>query len=57
MTHVRQAIWEVTGPMSTEPVDAAAAVDAQNAPTAACKTRRTRFAQRPQGISLNRGHF
>ena len=30
------------------PVDAAAAVDAENAPTAAWKTRRTRFPQRPQ---------
>jgi hypothetical protein len=31
-----------------EPMDAAAAVDAQNAPTAAWKTPRTRFPQRPQ---------
>lgn len=40
------------------PVDAAGAVDAQDAPTAPCKTRRARFAQRPQGILLfTRGHF
>jgi len=31
-----------------EPLDAAAAVDAKNAPTAAWKTPRTRFPQRPQ---------
>jgi transposase len=31
-----------------EPMDAAAAVDAKNAPTAAWKTPRTRFPQRPQ---------
>lgn len=31
-----------------QPVDAAAAVDAKNAPTAAWKTPRTRFPQRPQ---------
>jgi hypothetical protein len=33
---------------SGEPLDAAAAVDAQNAPTAAWKTPKTRFPQRPQ---------
>jgi transposase len=33
---------------AAEPMDAAAAVDAKNAPTAAWKTPRTRFPQRPQ---------
>jgi hypothetical protein len=37
--------------MKHRPVDPAAAMDAQNAPTAACKTPRPRFAQRPQGIT------
>lgn len=38
------ATFSATG----EPMDAAAAVDAKNAPTAAWKTPRTRFPQRPQ---------
>ena len=39
------------GGSMTRPVDPAGAMDAQNAPTAACKTRQPRFAQRPQGIT------
>ena len=42
--------WEPSCPTRTGPVEADAAVDAQNAPTAPWKTRRV-FHEFPQGLS------